>query len=311
MRNEKITFMELIEKILEKENKPLSSKEIWRSAQENPDILNALNSQGQTPDATIYTVILRELKSKDSKFKKVGEYPLRVILQSSKNKITDREAREESQKQDTHEQDRVSKEADKLLEKDLHLLLSFFIFNSLNAQPKSINHNKSGKDKKGANKWLHPDMVACHFIMDSWENKTAELGKRVNLIPVKLFSFEIKRELTFANLRESFFQALSNSSWANEGYLVASKIDSDEEFRGYLGRMSASFGIGIIELNLVNPDTSKILYPAKVNDNLDWEMINILIGKNPNFEEFIESVNSDRLKNFDPIPSLDDLKAIK
>jgi hypothetical protein len=33
----------------------------------------------------------------------------------------------------------------------------------------------------------------------------------------------MKKELNFSNLRESYFQAVSNSSWANEGYLVTAE----------------------------------------------------------------------------------------
>jgi hypothetical protein len=40
----------------------------------------------------------------------------------------------------------------------------------------------------------------------------------------------LKKDLNFSNLRESYFQAVSNFSWANEGYLVAVEIDTDKEF---------------------------------------------------------------------------------
>ena len=47
---------------------------------------------------------------------------------------------------------------------------------------------------------------------------------------VRLWSFEVKKELNVSNARKSFFQAVSNSSWANEGYLVATSIsDGDSE----------------------------------------------------------------------------------
>jgi hypothetical protein len=40
----------------------------------------------------------------------------------------------------------------------------------------------------------------------------------------------MKKNLNFTNLREYYFQAVSNSSWANEGYIVALDIDEDESF---------------------------------------------------------------------------------
>lgn len=69
----------------------------------------------------------------------------------------------------------------------------------------------------------------------------------------RFFSFDLKRELTFANLRESYFQAVSNSSWAHEGYLAAPNIDDSEDLRDELARFSGSFRIGVVELNLENP----------------------------------------------------------
>jgi hypothetical protein len=53
---------------------------------------------------------------------------------------------------------------------------------------------------------------------------------------VRLWSFEVKKELNSSNVRKSFFQAVSNSSWANEGYLVAVSIvgeQVEQELRGY------------------------------------------------------------------------------
>jgi hypothetical protein len=63
-----------------------------------------------------------------------------------------------------------------------------------------------------------------------------------------VFSFELKKSLSFGNLREAFFQAVSNSSWANEGYLVAAEISQDEDFLSELRRLSSSFGIGVVQL---------------------------------------------------------------
>ena len=97
-------------------------------------------------------------------------------------------------------------------------------------------------------------------------------------ITVKLYSFEIKKALSFFLLREraSYFQAVSNSSWAHEGYLVAADIVTDEDFRDELRRLSASFGIRIIELDIEDPNSSSVLVPARERDALDWEALNKL-----------------------------------
>ncbi len=102
----------------------------------------------------------------------------------------------------------------------------------------------------------------------------------------KLYSFELKRELSFGNIRESFFQAVSNSSWANEGYLVSVLIDQSDEFQFELKRLSSAFGIGIIQLNNEDPDSSETILPAKTREDLDWETINKLASINPDFKDF-------------------------
>jgi hypothetical protein len=74
--------------------------------------------------------------------------------------------------------------------------------------------------------------------------------------------------------REAFFQAVSNSSWAQERYLVAAEISSDEDFRAELRRLSAAFGIEILSISLDDPDASEILAPARERDGVDWDTLN-------------------------------------
>jgi hypothetical protein len=50
-----------------------------------------------------------------------------------------------------------------------------------------------------------------------------------------LFSFEIKKSIIKAGYSESFLQALSNSSWAHEGCLVAADIKQDDKLMSQLG----------------------------------------------------------------------------
>ena len=110
----------------------------------------------------------------------------------------------------------------------------------------------------------------------------------------------------------SFFQAVSNSSWANEGYLAAAEISIDEEFRDELLRLSSSFGIGIIELDTQDPDASEILFPAQEKDQLDWDMVNKLT-MNRDFNEFLARIKRDieikevRREKYDRIPTREDL----
>ena len=87
-------------------------------------------------------------------------------------------------------------------------------------------------------------------------------------------------------LKQYFFQALSNSSWANYGYLVAYEID--ESLHEEIRRLNAAFGIGVILLQ-AKPADVKILCQAKEKE-LDYETIDKLCHLNPDFKAFIEGM---------------------
>ncbi len=99
-----------------------------------------------------------------------------------------------------------------------------------------------------------------------------------------------------SNLREAFFQAVSNSSWANESYLVAAKISDGQDFLSELKRLSSSFNIGVIKLNTSSPDLSEIMLPARYKESLDWDTINKL-AMNKDFKEFLSRVQKDLQNN--------------
>lgn len=88
-----------------------------------------------------------------------------------------------------------------------------------------------------------------------------------------MFSFELKVKLTFTNLREYYFQAVSNSSWANEGYLVVLEIENDPLLNDELRRLNNSFGIGIIVLNPSEIEESEILFPAREKEFVEWDTV--------------------------------------
>jgi uncharacterized protein len=62
---------------------------------------------------------------------------------------------------------------------------------------------------------------------------------------------------------------------------VASEILQDDDFLAELERLAASFGIGIVLLDLADIDSSSVLYPARIRGTLDWETINKLCDQNP------------------------------
>ncbi len=92
------------------------------------------------------------------------------------------------------------------------------------------------------------------------------------------------------NCRECYFQAISNSSWANEGYLVGRHIDThNSKLMDLLKRLHASFGIGVIDLR-TNEDKSAILLNAKYKEKIDYTVALELSAKNEKFSAFLKSV---------------------
>ncbi len=170
------------------------------------------------------------------------------------------------------------------LERDLHVLLSSFLKNT-GIYAKTIFHEKSKNSKDSHQKWIHPDMVGIRFL--SLQNKVSQAFLRsVNRADTfKMTSYELKKEInTDYELKKCFFQAVSNSSWANFGYLVAFEIS--DSLHDEMERLNQSFGIGIIELSS-NPFESKILFPARYKE-LDFKTIDKLCKINSEFEGFIE-----------------------
>lgn len=167
-------------------------------------------------------------------------------------------------------------------ERSLHRLLANYLL-AEDIFPKTIFNEKSkGSDSK---KWIHPDMVGVHFN-DFHDSVTSDFVKSADAKSyTELFSYELKRSIdNDHDLKKYFFQALSNSSWANYGYLVAFEIsDSVEE---EMERLNRAFGIGLIHLSPY-PDDTKILFPARKND-LDYYTIDKLCNLNKDFRTFVE-----------------------
>ena len=167
-------------------------------------------------------------------------------------------------------------------ERSLHRLLSNYLL-SKNIFSKTIFHESSNKTDQ-AKKWVHPDMVGVKYN-EFQEIVTRSLLKATETKEyVELYSFELKRSITNDHqLKEYFFQALSNSSWANYGYLVA--FDINEDVMEEMERLNRSFGIGIIKLSPYSDDTTELL-PARKNE-LDYYTIDKLCRINNDFKSFI------------------------
>ncbi len=178
-------------------------------------------------------------------------------------------------------------------ERDLHPFLTYMAINNENLKcyTKTIFHEESSKSPKGMDRWLYPDMVGVRFLHAELSNENLiAFSKKFDTLPVKLVSFELKKEISVNNCRECYFQAISNSSWANEGYLVGRHIDThNPQLMDLLKRLHASFGIGVIDLR-TNEDKSAILLNAKYKEKIDYTVALELSGKNEKFSGFLKSV---------------------
>ena len=170
-------------------------------------------------------------------------------------------------------------------ERDLHKLLSTYLKNTETYSKTIFHEHSNGKDSNQI--WTHPDMVGVKFL--NLQTKASQnFLKSINRVDTfKLSSYELKKEINSdSELKKAFFQAVSNSSWANYGYLVA--FEFSDSLNDEMARLNQSFGIGIIGLN-ANPYQSKVLFPAVYRD-LDFNTIDKLCRINKEFERFIEQI---------------------
>lgn len=192
-----------------------------------------------------------------------------------------------------------------LTEDELYPILMEFLRAELEIFSKRIDEKRS-KNAKGpkGNHWLFPDVVAMEILSNDWDDKITECVTLYGDKKTQLWSFEVKIKVNRSNVREVFFQAVSNSSWANFGYLVASEIEGVETIKE-LRILSGLHGIGVIQLNVENPAESQIVIPAKERIEVDWNTANRLVEENTDFEEYIVKIRqflkSSKKEDFNPI----------
>jgi Uncharacterized protein conserved in bacteria len=170
-------------------------------------------------------------------------------------------------------------------ERSLHKLFCSYL-RTRNIYAKTIYHEKSSTRVDSAQKWVHPDIVGVQFEEFKNDATLSLLKAAEPKESVHIYSYEMKKKIdSDYTLKQCYFQALSNSSWANFGYLVAFEINEDLEEE--MERLNNAFGIGII---LMQANDSKILYPAR-EKALDYNTIEKLNNLNPDFCSFITKLS--------------------
>lgn len=189
----------------------------------------------------------------------------------------------------TQEHDVVLLDNPKLSEQDLYPMLMAFLDQEFHLLCRRINEKTSKNSYgNGGNHWLHLDVVALAALDQSWHGSVRDCVRNGANNSVQLWSFEVKKHLTRANVRHFFFQAVSNSSWANLGYLVVTGLDNNVE--NELQMLSGLHGIGVLLLNTDSLFDSQILIPAKIRSEVDWLSVNRIVEENSDFQQYIEQV---------------------
>ena len=180
-----------------------------------------------------------------------------------------------------------------LSEHELYPLLMQYLADEEGLLCRRIDEKRSRNNKGlGGNHWLYPDIVAFQPLDKDWEPTVKSYVQHSEGRLVRLWSFEVKRQLNRGNVRECFFQAVSNSSWANFGYLVATEINEDKQrsVEKELQMLCALHGIGVILLNPQDLGNSQTLIPARERATIDWQSVNRLVEENRDFEKMVKLV---------------------
>jgi len=282
-----LTFVDIAVATLKKAQEPLTPSEIWDKSGEW-GLRGEFESTSKNPVGTISARIYQyiEANGEKSQIYRASSNPVKYDLTERKNayvKPTD------AGKTDSQKRDYVKHEY------FLHPLLVRFIADHrhFRAHAKTIPHQNSKQATKGENRWRYPDIVGVHFPFIDLKNVLwMHKESAVNL--VKFYSFELKTSLDSSDLRQAYFQAVSNSSWAHEGYLVALNIDidKDNDLLEECRRLNKAFGIGIIKLNSESVIDSEILFHARSKETADWDTMDSLAAVNPEFQQFLKSINN-------------------
>ncbi|MFP6170727.1 HTH domain-containing protein [Helicobacter pylori] len=295
-------YRELAKKVLEQAKRPLSVKEIFEKAcemgldkeyKDGKILPHSLGSQLGEHD------ISKEKKQFYVANKKGGTFF--YWLKSREREFPPQETPDAKEEDDEQSEcsGTAKKQKNSFHERVLHPLLVKFLSEDPNFKLlcKTIRHEECKKGEGGECKWNYPDIVGVYFPYNKYKEETLKFLHHTGQEKHKLFSFELKKELSFSNLKESYFQAVSNSTWANEGYLVVFE-EIEDKVLGELRRLNQSFGIGVIKLES-EISNSKILLPAKERE-IDIPTLNMLIEQSPgDFKPFMERINKQIEKGLD------------
>lgn len=273
-----MTIKDSILKALENFKKPVSYQEVTKYILDN----KLYTFDGQTPHATVSALLGDFIRKNDTRVVRVKRNGAYFYYLTKNDSLIVEEA------PIAVEEKNELKKGNKAYfsERDLHILFVSYL-KSRGIYAKTILHEESKNSKDDTQKWAHPDVVGVKFVKFKSEISSKLLKTLERKDSCEIISYEIKKEINSDyELKKYYFQAVSNSTWANLGYLVAFEIN--DNLKEEMERLNKSFGIGVIKLN-ANPFESQILFQSSYK-NLDYQTIDKLCHINEKYRQFIEQI---------------------
>lgn len=270
-----MTVKEAILESLEKLNKQSTYQEVTDYIKNNELYI----SDGKTLEATVSALLGDFIRKNDTRIGRLKEGRT-YFYYLTKNQL-----------ENTIDLSNIEQKIDKktkidFYERDLHPLFVSYL-KSQNIFSKTILHEESKNSRDETQKWVHPDIIGVKFTKLNSDITSRLLKTLEKKDSCEIISYELKKEINSDyELKKSYFQAVSNSSWANRGYLVA--LDINTNLYSELERLNKAFGIGIIKLHS-NPFESQILFQSSFRE-LDYQTIDKLCNINEKYRDIIEQI---------------------
>jgi len=270
-----MTVKEAILKALDESSQPLPYQDVTKYIVDN----NLYEGNGLTLNATVSAQLgdfIRKNDTRVGRIKNGRAYSYYLTKNEVPNEIIEIKEKVEVKR---------NNKAD-FSERDLHPLFVSYL-KSKGIYAKTILHEESKNSKDDTQKWAHPDIVGVKFAKFKSEASIRLLKTFEKKDSCEIISYELKKEINSdTELKKCYFQAVSNSSWANRGYLVAFEIG--DHLKEEMERLNKAFDIGVIKLH-ANPFESQILFQSSYRD-LDYQTIDKLCHINLKYKEFIEQI---------------------
>lgn len=270
-----MTVKEAILESLEKLNKQSTYQEVTDYIKSNELYI----SDGKTLEATVSALLGDFIRKNDTRIGRLKEgrtYFYYLTKNQLENKIDLLNIQQKIDKKPKID----------FYERDLHPLFVSYL-KSQNIFSKTILHEESKNSRDETQKWVHPDIIGVKFTKLNSDITSRLLKTLEKKDSCEIISYELKKEINSDyELKKSYFQAVSNSNWANRGYLVA--LDINTNLYSELERLNKAFGIGIIKLHS-NPFESQILFQSSYRE-LDYQTIDKLCNINEKYRDIIEQI---------------------